>query len=402
MSVCMLTSVHPLTDSRIFHKQAQTLLAAGYRLTLAGPATAQPLPARCSLLSIVQLPIPAHPGADRRPLSILLRWLVAPLLLLMTVIRSRCQICHIHDPELLPLGLILKTIGYRVIYDVHEDYPQQILSKHYLPQFLRRPIAWLVGILELVCSRLFDHTVCATESIARRFPQTRASVVRNLPDWSSAQRFRRDASCPSVSGVRRKASFTAVHLAGTLTEARGITSLVQAMGILAKDLSREFRLLLAGRFVPESYGDFLKNLPGWQLVSHIEPVPHEQVWEIYSTCDAGLVCSLPLLRHLESLPVKLFEFMAAGLPVIVSDFPLFRRIVRSSRCGLCVDPLDPSAIARVLQFLARHPVLCRRLGENGRRAVAERYNWTAEGERLLTVYRKLLNPRTGFQPALHP
>lgn len=398
-SVCIITSVHPLTDARIFHKQARTLAAAGYRVTLAGPAAECPPPdvPHQLPLSFVPLPIPGRFALARAPRFILLRWLIGSLLLLAPALRSR--ICHIHDPELLPLGLLLKALGRRVIYDVHEDYPQQVLSKHYLPRLLRPPIAWLVSMLEQLCSRLFDLTVCATEAIARRFPPARTVVVHNFPVWSEARCSVQKASRPAASGTQNRTAFTAVHLAGTLTEARGITSLVRAMGLLAENSSCEIRLLLAGRFVPESYGEFLKTLPGWQRVSHIEPVPHEEVWSIYSTCDAGLVCSLPLPRHQESLPVKLFEFMAAGLPVIVSDFALFRQIVKSSRCGLCVNPLDPGAIAGALEFLARHQLLCSRLGENGRRAVAEHYNWATEGRRLLAAYQRLHSSCPGLEPA---
>jgi glycosyltransferase involved in cell wall biosynthesis len=105
--------------------------------------------------------------------------------------------------------------------------------------------------------------------------------------------------------------------------------------------------------------------------------------------DAGLVCFLPAPNHVEAGPNKLFEYMAAGLPVIASDFPAWRPIVEGNDCGLCVDPADPAAIARAILYLAENPGRRAEMGANGRRAVMERYNWEAEGRRLIAAYERL-------------
>jgi glycosyltransferase involved in cell wall biosynthesis len=104
---------------------------------------------------------------------------------------------------------------------------------------------------------------------------------------------------------------------------------------------------------------------------------------------AGLVTLHPVINYLDALPVKMFEYMAAGIPVIASDFPLWREIVLGNQCGLCVDPMDPTAIAKAIDFLVIHPAEARQMGENGRRAVLERYNWSVEQAKLLTYYKNL-------------
>ncbi|MBM3315708.1 glycosyltransferase family 4 protein, partial [candidate division WOR-3 bacterium] len=292
---------------------------------------------------------------------------------------TRAAVCHLHDPELLPVGLLLKLRGRRVVYDVHEDYPQQVLSKHYLPRALRRPLAALLGRFEGAAARRLDAVVAATDHIAMRFGAS-TTVVRNYPALPGAlPRRPRDHG----RGLR------VVHLAGTLTEDRGITSLVRALGLL----DDSFELVLAGRFVPADYGRRLAALPGWSRVRHVPPVPHELVWDVYAGCDAGVVCLLPLPRYRVSLPVKLFEFMAAGLPVVASDFPLFRDIVERAGCGLCVDPESPEQIAAALRRLAAGPAAATAMGAAGRRAAAACYGWNAEADVLLGLYRRLLPPR---------
>ena len=107
---------------------------------------------------------------------------------------------------------------------------------------------------------------------------------------------------------------------------------------------------------------------------------------------AGLVTLHPVINYLDALPIKMFEYMAAGIPVIASDFPLWREIVVGNQCGLCVDPMDPAAIARAIDHLAQHPDEACQMGENGRRAVLEKFNWAVEEKKLIQLYEDLLKP----------
>jgi glycosyltransferase involved in cell wall biosynthesis len=376
--VCVLTSMHPVTDVRIYHKQALTLSRAGYDVVLLAPKNEERGTKNEEWVVLVGLP--THRLA---------RMTVGALAMLAVAVRQRAAIYHFHDPELLPVGLVLKVLGKRVIYDVHEDYPEQVLSKHYLPRFLRRSIARLVGFGEKAIAARLDGVVCATDAIAAKFRRGRVVIVRNYPELSAVNPEPRTAR--SRPGIEHR--FRLVHLSGTLTPERGVTGMVRALELL----DDRFELVLAGRFVTPEYEAAVRTMAGFKRVRYVKPVPHKQVWGLYKECDAGLVCLLPLERYKVSLPVKMFEFMAAGLPVIASDFPLFRELVEGNGCGICVDPGKPDEIAAAVRRLACDRDLAQVMGTKGRRAIAEKYNWEQEAGRLLGLYEQV-TAKTGDVP----
>ncbi len=379
MRIAMLTSVHAWNDVRIYEKEAQSLAERGHQVVVVGPvdsgrtSAGRMQNAQCRTAG-------AH--VEHVPVSIpkkrVARMVVGGLRMLCSGLKQQADVYHFHDPELLPVGLILRLMGRRVVYDVHEDYPEQILSKHYLPIWLRRTVARAFGRGEKLVARLLDGVVAATDHIASRFNGTKVVVVRNYPKTGEQR---------TTNGARRTATepFRVCHLAGTLTEERGVSSLVRAMEYLGDG----FELVLAGRFVPEAYEDEIRTLAGFRWVRCLGVVPHAEVWRWYAQSDVGAVCLLPVPRFQVSLPVKLFEFMSAGLPVVASDFPLFREIVEGSDCGMCVNPEAPAEIARAVRRLAGNEEERSRMSARGMAAVRTRYNWEAEVEKLVGLYEEM-------------
>jgi glycosyltransferase involved in cell wall biosynthesis len=151
------------------------------------------------------------------------------------------------------------------------------------------------------------------------------------------------------------------------------------------------RLNLCGRFNSDSLEQTCKSISGWSAVNEYGFVDRAGVREVMRRSVAGLVTLHPVPNHIDSQPNKMFEYMSAGIPVIASDFPLWREIVLGNRCGLCVNPMDPSAIAEAISYLIENPDEAREMGENGRRAVVERYNWSIEEAKLLSFYRQILH-----------
>jgi glycosyltransferase involved in cell wall biosynthesis len=126
--------------------------------------------------------------------------------------------------------------------------------------------------------------------------------------------------------------------------------------------------------------------------SHVEflgPLAPREAWSVLSRCHVGVAALAPIANHRQSYPTKMFEYMSLGLPVVVSDFPLYRDVVERHGAGVCVDPEDPDAIAAALRMLADRPAEAHAMGQRGREAVRTTYRWDKEREKLFSFYRRL-------------
>ena len=291
----------------------------------------------------------------------------------------RPRLVHFHDPELIPLGMILKCFGHRVVYDVHEDLPRQVLTKYWLPAFARRPVSWTASAMEWLAARVLDAIVPATPNIAKRFPPCKTTLVQNFPIPDEL------VTLESIPYKERPPHFAYI---GGLSRERGAFEMVETLNHIRRE--KNTRLLFAGTFQPVSLQSEIENLPGWQQVEFFGWADRSQVAEILDSVRAGLVILHPTRRYLDAWPTKMFEYMSVSLPVIVSDFPLWRGIVEGAGCGLPVDPLDPQAIADAMQWILDHPAEAEAMGRRGREAVEKNYNWETEAGRLVALYKKLL------------
>jgi hypothetical protein len=286
------------------------------------------------------------------------------------------DIYHYHDPELILIGLLLKLHGKRVIYDVHEDVPRQILSKDHIRILFRKPVSAFIEVIEAFSAKRFDGVVTATPFIDKRFIELGANSVNvnNYPIVS-------ELSPPKNQwGAKEKA----VCYVGGIARIRGAFEMLDAVG------KTEYRLLLAGN-LETGLEQELRRMPGWSQVEPLGFIDRTGVRAVMVRSMAGLVLLYPVINYWDALPVKMFEYMSAGIPVIASNFPLWKEIVEGSECGMCVDPLNPKEIAWAIRWIIEHPADAMRMGENGRKAIQERFNWEKEAQKLLMLYRKMVD-----------
>lgn len=369
--VVHFTSVHSADDIRIFHKECRTLAAAGFDVVLLATGEADggdgEVRIRC---------VPRPRGRWQRMTAVLYR-------LYRAALAERADCYHFHDSELLPVGLLLKLRGKRVVYDVHEDTPLQVLSKHWIPRALRPAVSWLVRQVESFCARRLDGLVAATPAIARKFTGAGFPPCVTVQNFPLAVR----TTAPARPLAEREPLVICV---GLLARTRGVQEMVTAMGMLPADLRA--RLVLAGNFAPPELEEGLRALPGWGRVTYLGWVNRPQVQALLSQARVGLTLCYPEPNYVESYSTKAFEYMQAGIPMVASDLPLWRSVLGESGAALLVNPRDPAAVADAIQYLLERPEVAEAMGQAGRRAVAERFNWDREAERLLAFYRRLLSP----------
>ena len=365
---CHLTSAHSVFDARIFHKQMKSLARAGYDVRLIVPHSKNET---VDGIKIIAVPKPRN-RAER---MLLTSWRI-----LGKALRERAHVYHFHDPDLIPVGICLKLFGSRVIYDVHEDYPESIKTKAWLPLFMRNVVAGIFGIFEGSVSCFLDGAVAATEGISRRFKSTRVITLSNYPILYYA--------VDSVDSCTTSENHTMIY-AGVLAESRGTKELVESLEYI--DDRFKLKLKLLGKFAQSHFGEQVKAMKAFSKVDFVGYVSHTEVYSHLSAADIGLICFHPVKRYQTALSTKLFEYMAAGLPVVISAFPLWKEFLDKNRCGIAVDSSSPEEIARKVEFLLQHPQLMREMGENGQKMVAQRYNWGNEERKLLKMYKEIVS-----------
>lgn len=372
INICILTSAHSPFDIRIFHKEAKSLAKAGYGVTLIAQHDKDE-----TVDGIRIIPLPEQKNRIKRMTRTV--W---------TAYRKALQIdadiYHFHDPELIPIGILLKMLGKKVVYDVHEDYPKSILTKHYIHPTVRILLSAVINIIEKLASKWFNVIVTATDGVQLRFLRHYSIVIHNYPLVHNYK------ICEITENVDPNV-FKIIYPGG-LAINRGITQLIQAIELSKKE---NIRLLLAGEFEPKEYGDFVKTLSGWNKVKYLGVIPYDNVQKELIGANLGIECSFLEPNYLYSESNKVFEYMSVGLPVLCSNLPRLKEIIEGSQCGMCINPLNPEEIAGAIRWFIEHPAEAKQMGKNGRSAVEEKYNWGVEEKKLLRLYEEISGQRAG-------
>lgn len=363
--ICHLTSAHPRFDTRIFIKQCNSLAKNFQTFLVVADGKGNEVKD-----SVYINDVGGFKGRQDRMVN-------APRAILKKALEIEADLYHLHDPELIPMGLKLKKLGKKVIFDAHEDLPNQIQSKHYLNSITKKALSVAVRNYErFACSRL-DGIVAATPHIRDKFLKINHNTV-DINNYPRIEEF-------SISESTMIATNQVCYIGG-LASVRGIKEMVNALELTKSQVT----LKIAGNFADKNLEEKVIEMSGWQDVTFLGYINREGINHTLNTSVAGLVVLHPTISYIDSLPVKMFEYMAAGIPVIASNFPLWRSIIDDAQCGLCVDPLEPQEIANAMDYLVTHPDEAIAMGENGRQAVIEKYNWSNEETKLFSFYSKIL------------
>jgi len=364
LKVVHLSSAHFAADTRILHRECESLVKAGHDVTLVAQHE------KNTIVRGVKI------KALRNPESRWKRWTAALWRLYRDVARLHADLYHFHDPELIPVGMWLSLRGKRVIYDAHEDLPNTFAYKYYIPAFARETLGWLAGRIEDLAVQRFAAVVAATPTIAKRFSKynTNTVVVRNFPSL---------AELAHGSNLPWNERPPLVVYVGSMAPERGFREAMAAISLLPLDLNA--RLVFAGPLTPQ-LREQMSRLAGSDRTDLLGLLDRGEVISLLGRARVGLVPLHRMPNFVNALPVKLFEYMSAGVPVVASDFPLWRQIVEDASCGLLVDPQDSHGMARAIEHLLTHPEEAQQMGARGREAIERSYNWKTEEQQLLALY----------------
>jgi glycosyltransferase involved in cell wall biosynthesis len=360
MKVCMLSSIHSADDIRIVGKEARSLVESGHAVTVVARPP-RPHDARGIEFKLIGLPIVSR---WKRP------WTIGRAAVALAR-STKPDLVHFHDPELIPFALMLKGQGYKVIYDVHEDVPADIYSKAWIPSLMQPPVAWAAEIVERSTARRFDAIVAATPTIGDRFRGygARVSVVRNSVRLNEFVE-------PSIETARYRQAVYVGHASFN----RGLVEMAEACK------AAQLPLVLAGG-IGAKEAAWLKKFSA--NVEWRGKLGRSEIAGLLNESLIGLCLFHPEPNHLYAMPTKIFEYMAAGLPVVVNDLPMPKQIVEQAGCGFSVPSNDPNLLAEKLSMLATDPARAIQLGLAGRAAVCRDYNWEHDAAELNKLYSEI-------------
>lgn len=362
-----MTSGHEAFDTRILAKQCAGVASQGHRVTLVARTPQDEL----TLPDGVQLVTVPRPKGRYDRFFNTARNVVAA---------ARAQapdIYHFHDPDLLPHMIRLARQGARVVYDVHEDYRASAYDRDWMPNLMRGLVSKSVGHMETRIGQL-GWISAATPDIAAYFDAERTALIQNFPSLAEFD----IGHAPTPLASRDMA----MVYVGAITAERGVSEIIDAMPEIAQQ-HPNVRFDLVGPAAPEYLSD-LKNRPGWAWTRFHGRQDRFGVVQLLHQAKMGLVTLRDIPRYRAAQPTKLYEYMAAGLPVVSSDFPRWRSQIGENP-GLFVDPKTPAIVKAVLEIL-NNPTHAAKMGQAGRAIVEEKFSWEADLRRLMALYDKAM------------
>ncbi|MBC1457149.1 glycosyltransferase family 4 protein [Listeria newyorkensis] len=368
--VLIMSSVHLWNDTRVFHKEAVSLANLGYDVTLYAAASNH----------VYENNIPNLQVITFAPKSKVQRWQI--WIKLYSIARnSDAEIVHLHDPELLPLGYILKKIHRKkVIFDMHEDFPAVLQTRKIGNMSVPK---WLLRFISTAEKKMLQKmsAVIYAEKYYKENYETLTVKQLDIYNYPFLQ---------ETLEIEKYEIPTLIY-AGAIHEIRGFKEMLAVAQLLKKD-NYHFQLLIVGK-VPERLDAYAKQfLHENDLADKVKLVGRLDLHELmtfYAKSHIGLAILHPEANYLRSLPTKVFEYMSVSLPYVLSNFDSYERLVAETKSGYAVNPLVPSEIAAQVKVLLDTPEKQTELGTNGYRQHVANFNWSIEERKLGELYEGL-------------
>lgn len=367
MKICNLTSVHPRYDVRIFHKQCWAQSLQGKAHLVVSDNGKDEIKDNIHIHSVK--------GYRNRFLRITLAvWNVY-----RTAKSIKADVYVLHDPELLSIALLLKRTGAKVFFDSHECYTESIQEcSNWIPSCLKKFVIRTYQTIEAFVLKRLDGVIAANDHIGEILSKCNKNIFV-LHNYALLKEFS-ECEKPNIDISNH------VLYCGGISGNRGILQMIKALELCHNDV----KLILCGTFLPSILLDQCKSLPGWSNVDYMGQIDRQKLHSLAAKCFCGLVLFNYENNNKNGIPNKIFEYAGMYLPVIASDFDLWKKIVGNDNkpLGSFVDPETPQEIANAIDKLYENKALAKHLGGNGRKAVETKYNFESEMEEFLKLLKK--------------
>lgn len=367
--VCIIHKVQSL-DARSYYKECRSLEKAGYDTTF-----------MCFIINkkeVDEIKIVGFKPPKRR----LVRFLVTNYRIFKEALKEKADIYHFHDLDFVPWAVLLKIVTKaKIIYDIHEAHPEYMMIKTYLPIITRRFLSISVYIMEHTAIKFFDAIIPNDNFIAKGFRHNNNVVIFNFPTLDF---FKGDNGTPWESrkyDLFYHGSLPKYHFKAMMSIAEKLNSenVKNVWGIVTNDKSfivwakKEIQIKgLDNNFDFLPYTDYLN------------------VYKYLAMAKIGIIPLPPYKKFMKNIPLKMFEFMGCGMPVVLSDLPPSRQFILNENCAIAVEPNNIDEYVQAIKRLLRDPEKSIEMGKNGQKLVYGKYNWGVEEKKLLALYESLI------------
>lgn len=366
-TVCQLSTLHYALDTRIFYKYAQTL-HKHYRVIVIGIH-----PKKEVIKGIEIIPFKIY---KNRTWRLFTSWFN----MFRMALKTKADLFHIHDPELLPCALLLHIIGKKVIIDVHENIAADIFDKDWI-KFKKTTYNIFNFVESIACKRI--PVILAESSYEHRYKQISKNTT-TVHNYVAPQFFN------ELQGLNRNP----LHLfyMGIVLENRCIFEIIASVHELH---NRGYKVHF--HCVGQRYSKLVQEIEKNETYQNLKAYIHfygrknlSEGYKISQQCGIGLCLIKPMSNSIESKPTKIFEYMAIGLPIITSDFKLYKKLVSENGVGMNVNPISVEEISNAIEKLINDPVQIKEISEKGKMLVNTCYNWETEAKKLEEKYAEIL------------
>lgn len=386
MKICMFTITHNPFDSRIYYKESLSLKKAGYDVTIIAPYNKKR--DVVNELKIIGIEVVYR--------TKIIKFLTSLIKIYKLCKLEKADFYHFHDVELLPVGLLLRVFTRaKIIYDAHECFPDMIRMTPAISERLRNTIANLVSLLEKMLCPFMHYIIVADDALKKRYTKMNKNV-EIIYNFLLLSMFKESGENSELINKYKK--WEILIYEGGINKYRGLFQMMIAVREVKKSISN-IKLLLLGKFTnlifKKEAEEYIRKNNLRENIEYISAVDHKYVPQYIRLARIGLVILQPVSKFLKNIPIKQFEYMACGIPIVGSKLPPIQKYIEESYSGILVNPENVDEIADAIKYLLENPKKARMFGENGKKAVLEKYNWGLMEKRLLKIYDNM-RPKRGM------